>query len=455
MWVLPVSRRDLVDLLTPRAGGRSLGALEEQRPSFEVVRSGRMVAVWPHDPDDYGRMPTMLITGEGESQDVMAWLSTYVRDFRPFTAYCRVVERPIAEKFLQRSGAPTLNRMEGVSAGLILGESLMHARGRSSILDLPFSAYSATLSHAISRTYAQTGVAIPLEQIAELWSQARELSGQGALVSPNSILAVWSAALGISRRNAHSKSLFGSSDILTHAWMEISSRGELPEVLWNELVEGYWDLQTMRPILSMPREQRVHMIDMALHMLVSQRGDEDRRSFLAGYFTSLLGPGTLDHADFLAPVVPVLPMSYLWYGLFAGVNPRGDALPVGNPLARRIIRDLTIPDRLIDRPRCDIALEEMRMLGSPEIALKMTSKAGRLDIDILPGVTTSVRWPPHEIPDEQEKKQHREMEARHLLAELDEYAMRSRHLAERLREVLWLEEPERQPSAKKKRGGKG
>lgn len=144
----------------------------------------------------------------------------------------------------------------------------------------------------------------------------------------------------------------------------------------------------------------MHLIDMALKMLVSGRGDEERRSFLAGYFTSLLGPGTLDHADFLTPVESALPTSYLWYGLFAGINPRGNALPVGNPLARRIIRDLTIPDRLIDRPRCDVALEELRMHGSPESILKMTSKAGRLDIDILPGVTTSVRWPPHEVPEE-------------------------------------------------------
>lgn len=453
MWVLPVNRRQLVDLLTPRANGRSVGAIEERRPSFDIVRSDRMVAVWPSNPDEFGQMPTAIITGDGERLDVMAWLSTYVRDFRPFTAYCRVVERPIAEKFLQFPEAPTLNTMEGICAGLILGESLMHARGRSSILDLPFSAYSATLSHAISRTYAQTGGAIPLEVVAELWGLARKITGQGALVPPSAILSVWSAALGMSRHFGQTKSLFNSSDILTHSWMELASRGELPDVLWYELVEGYKELDSMRPILSMPREQRVHMIDVALHMLSTGRGDEERRSFLAGYFTSLLGPGTLDHADFLTPVAQLLPTAYLWYGLFAGINPKGDALPVGNPLARRIIRDLTIPDRLADRPRCDIALEELKMHASPESILKMTSRAGRLDIDILPGVTTSVRWPPHEMPEELDMKRHRDMEALHLLMEMDDYAMRHRHLTERLREVLRLGETE-QPPAKKKRGGK-
>jgi hypothetical protein len=251
----------------------------------------------------------------------------------------------------------------------------------------------------------------------------------------------------------HAKSLFSSSDILTHSCMQLASQGEWPDVLWHELVEGYKELDSMRPILSMPRERRVHMIDMALRILSTGRGDEERRSFLAGYFTSLLGPGTLDHADFLTLVAPILPTAYLWYGLFAGINPKGDALPVGNPLARRIIRDLTIPDRLVDRPRCDIALEELRMHGSPESILKMTSKVGRLDIDILPGVTTSVRWPPQEMPEEPGMKRHRDIEARHLLMEMEEYAMRHRHLTERLREVLRLGDIE-QPPVKKKRDGK-
>jgi hypothetical protein len=136
------------------------------------------------------------------------------------------------------------------------------------------------------------------------------------------------------------------------------------------------------------------------------------------------------------------------------INPKGDALPVGNPLARRIIRDLTVPDRLIDRPRCDVALEELTMHGSPENILKMTSKAGRLDIDILPGVTTSVRWPPHEAFEGPEMMRHRDVEARHLLMEMDDYAKRHQHLTERLREVLRLGEAEEQPPIKKKRGGK-
>jgi len=454
MWVLPINRRELVDLLSAQNGSVP-GAVEEVRPYFDIVRSDKLVAVWPADPTEFGRMPTAIIVPEGVRKDTLAWLSTYVRDFRPFTAYCRVVERPIAEQFLSGPAAPSLSRAEGICSGLILGESLMHARGRASILDLPFTAYSATLSHAIARTFALTGGSIPQEMIAQLWTQAREITGQnGLIVSPNVILSVWSVALGMSRHTAPPRSLFASSNILTAAWTEWTSSGQLRDPLWHDLVEGYPDLDRMRDLLSIPREQRVQLIDMALRSLVlSVKGDDERRSFLAGYFTSLLGPGTLNHADFLEPVASMLPASYLWYGLFAGINPRGDALPVGNPLARRIVRDLTIPDRIIDRPSCDVAIEELSMHGSAENLLKMTSKAGRLDIDILPGVTTSVRWPPHDALNAQDFRRDRELEAGHLLMEMEETTARWQHLTGRLRDVLRLGDDERQQPPKKKRGG--
>ena len=219
--------------------------------------------------------------------------------------------------------------------------------------------------------------------------------------------------MGFPGHAVQAQTLFEPANILGAAWAELNSAGEIRDPVWHRLIEGYPDLDRMRNLIEVPREQRVQAIDVALRMLLSsKRGDEERRGFLAGYFTSLLGPGTLDHADFLAPVVTAFPTAYLWYGLFAGANPRGDALPTGNPLARRIVRDLTIPDRLVDRPRCDVALEELAMHAAVENLLRQTAKAGRLDIDILPGVTMSVRWPPHDGLGEDESRRQPETRRR-------------------------------------------
>jgi len=456
MWILPVTRRELVDLITPRHGGDVRGAVEENRLSFDIVNVDVMAALWPARPGEFGRLPAAIIVPEGSQRDTLAWLSTYVRDFRPFTAYCRVVERPIAEQFLKGPSAPYLQGNEGICSGLILGEALTHARGRASILDLPATAFSATLSHAISRTFALTGGLVPFDTIARLWTQAREITGQNGLgVPPNMILSVWAVALGMPVHSTQTRTLFEPANVLAAAWSEITKVGEVRDPVWHSLVEGYPDLERMRGLLEMPREQRVQMIDGALRLLVSSRRDADeRRSFLAGYFTSMLGPGTLDHADILAPVSSLLPTAYLWYGLCAGVNVRGDALPVGNPLARRIARNLTIPDRLVDRPRCDVALEELVMHGLGDNPLRLTAKAGRLDIDILPGVTTSVRWPPQESPNQDDLRRGWEVDVQNLLVEMEEITMRWHHLTERLRDVLRMAESDRQPPSRRKRGGK-
>jgi hypothetical protein len=114
---------------------------------------------------------------------------------------------------------------------------------------------------------------------------------------------------------------------------------------------------------------------------------------------------------------------------------------------------LTLPDRLIDRPRCDVALEELVLIGSIESNLRLTAKAGRLEIDILPGVTTAVRWPPHDIQNEDEMRRNRDKEIQQTIADMQDTAMRWLNLSERLRDMLRKGE-NRSPTPNRKRGGK-
>jgi len=448
MWILPVTRRDLVDLISPRQKA-VVPILEEHRPTLGAIRPDGIAAIWPAHPSEFGQLPTAIVVPEESCRDILAWLTTYVRELQPFTAFCRVVERPVADRFLEGPVVPHLHGVEGICSGLILGEALTHAHGRASILDLPVTAYSATLSHVISRTFALTGGLIPLESIGNLWYQAREITGQnGMRINPDLILSVWAIAL----ETPPSFPLFGSSEILSVTWSELKATGGISESLWRELTDGFPNLDRMRTLIELPREQRIQMFDVALRVLANtgREGDE-RRSFLAGYFTNLLAPGSIDHADILAPFAKLFPTAYLWYGLCAGVNMRGESLPVGNPLARRIVHDLTIPDRLIDRPRCDVAIEELAMLGSMKNLLRLTAKAQRLDIDILPGVTVAFRWPSHEMANENEddRQRDRQMEAEQLLSEMDEITMRCQHLSERLHATMNLNKGK--PNSRRKR----
>lgn len=457
MWLQPVTRRDLVDVLTPRKGYMAPTAVEEHRPSIDTVRPDDMAVIWPARPDEFGQIPTALVIPDGSRRDTLAWLATYVRDFKPFTAFCRVVERSLADRFISRSRIPSVQGIEGVYSGLVLGEALAHSRGAVGTLGLPTTAYTATLSHAIGRTVALVGDLVQQDYITRLWSQARELTHQPSLmIPPTAIQAVWAMVIGLSDQ-VPPRTLFETGDLLASAWRDYSKNGVIREAIWRGLTEGLPDLVPLSALPGLPREQRVEAVELALRLLMSQRVQTDeRRAFLAGYFTSLLAPGTLDLADLLSPIAGVLPMVYVWYGLFAGTSAKGDALPTGNPLARRLVRDLSVPDRLIDRPRCDIALEELAIFPSVENILKMTGEPGRLAVDIMPGVTVSVRWPPQAGVQEDEMRKEREEREKHfLLAEMEDMAMRQRALVDRLRMALAGEDDRRSSSAsKRKRGGK-
>lgn len=453
MWQLPLSRRELVEALSPR-GWNPSRAFQESRPSLDMVRPDQVVAVWPMSPTEFGPLPTTLVVHDGEQRDTLAWLATYVRDLRPFTAFCRVVERSTAERFLSGPSSPHLNEREGMFAGLVLGESLAHSQGRSSTVSLPATAYSATLSHAIGRAFALTGGSIATDDVARRWSRARETTGQSALGVPvAAIVSVWSVALGTANTTSKSRGLFDGLDLLRAAWADWSNTGAISDSIWTDLASGNPALGPMRSIQPLPREQRVEAVDAALRPLgAGHREHDERHAFLAGYCTSLVAPGTLEHADILLPVAASLPTAYLWYGLFAGTNTRGDSLPVGNPLARRIVREMTLPDRLVDRPRCDVALEELALASSADTSVRLTSRVGRLDVDILPGVTVPLRWPAREEPEGADGGRARERELQHLLTEMDEVGARWSFLRDRLRELMQLGEGGRALNLRRKRG---
>jgi len=454
MWVLPVTRRELLDLISSRQSPERIDAIEASGRFFDSMPPGEMVAIWPAHPREFGAMPATVVVPANGHREFLAWVATYVRDFRPFTSFCRVVELPIAERLLMAPPTPVLRQAEGVCVGLVLGEALAQSRGRTHLRDFPASTYPATLSYVLSRALAITGSPVLSETVISLWAHARDLASQSpTTVTPSKVAAIWSVPFGFPMDQRHARTLFETTDGVREAWHALTSSGEINEKVWEALTAGIPEFRPMRDMLRLPRERRLELVDAGLSLLASAGRKEDERwPFLAGYITSMLSPGTLDHAEVLAPAAGTLPTAFLWYGLFAGLGARGEGLSIGNPVARRIVRDLTAPDRLMDRPRCDISFEELAMIvpGERAHALKGT-RSGRLDVDLLPGVTMSVRWPPQEILVNEEVRHTRDAETQQLLFEMEDTAIRQRMLADRLRDTLGMKERHRPATTTKRK----
>jgi hypothetical protein len=456
MWMLSMTRRELLDLIMPPrqvgfpwASAPNLTKLEKPRPETAI-------AVWPSKPIERTSLPSAIVVPDGGSREFLAWATTYLRDFRPFTAFCRVVDYSLAQLFFSsNSEEPSLRGFEGICSGLVVGEALAQSRGRVSARELTPATCSATLSFAIGRTLAVVSNVVPPQLVCDLWAAAQGMTDQPSPhLMPSAVQAVWSTAIALmDGRFPVAGSNWGDPSVL-EASMDLRHIGEIGQHAWDGLTRDLPGLPPdIRKLTSLPREGRVGIVDMVLRDLIrSAPGKDERRSFLAGFITHLLGPGSFDHFDFLIPLLDVFHTSSMWYGLCAALSAR-ERLGAANSLSRRIVRDLLVPDRFVDHPRCDISLDEFMLFGSGASPNELiTSRAGRLDIDILPGVTTSVRWPRQGVSADEELKKVLGMELRRTLFEMEDTASRWGTLTERLRSLIEASEGSRPTSPK--RGGK-
>ena len=136
-------------------------------------------------------------------------------------------------------------------------------------------------------------------------------------------------------------------------------------------------------------------LDRTLQRLATVRSKDESIEFIAGFLTSLISPGTMDHIHVLLPYVEVLKASLLWYGLAAGSFGRSALQNYGGGLGRRILREATRRETLLDRPRCDIALQELEMVveSGTNIADVRTGISSALTVEITPCIDTVVPIP--------------------------------------------------------------
>jgi hypothetical protein len=149
-----------------------------------------------------------------------------------------------------------------------------------------------------------------------------------------------------------------------------------------------------------PREGRVVFFEQFASSLAELPAkDSALASFLCGFLASQIGPGTLDYTSLLAPYLEHYPTAFLWYGLCSGLQNRSSLYGFASGLGRRILREVLRKETLSDSPQCDIALPELEALTSNDTAAMdfRTGTQGVLTIEIIPLVTTSVRWPQKQV----------------------------------------------------------
>jgi len=194
----------------------------------------------------------------------------------------------------------------------------------------------------------------------------------------------------------------GKSDtdaIVTDSLHDLRREGRLSQDKWRSLLPQTNEADALWNAMEGPREGRVLAVENGIQVFgKGNKTTRSRRAFAAGYLASRVQPGTLDHLSLLFPIVPELRESLLWFGVCAGLVPETTADNYANGLGWLMRRELGRPSHWLERPSCDIALAEMKMLlesrdsGKPSF---QTASHGVLEVEILPLVTTHVRWSEH------------------------------------------------------------
>jgi len=388
MLTTEVDREGLLRLLGGGAEHRVVVVDSPSDLTDEAPRVGRLRLVWPEEPSRTDPLPTLIVTAKGEGKDFLAWASTYLEAYRPFTSLCRVIEPAWLPVIGRLTARPQLGAAECVAVALVIAEALSRGPGLVNLSKLSVRSCEATLSFCRSRATA-LGLKGAEQAVAEGWRLARETSRQPTRAATiDCIELVWSAATG--RTTGEGNADYGR---ILAACRMLQEKGELSSEALNEVLPGEPLVRSIVSRMAGTREERVIAFEETVRRLGSRSRTKDAEAqFFCGYVASRLNPGSLEYVDLVTSHLGSIPTLLLWYALCSGLHPQSRVLDEFGGLGRRLLRDILRPQSPLDRPDCDLAVEELRVLSVKGGAMQAIrpSSPSCLKVEIVPLVCSVV-----------------------------------------------------------------
>jgi hypothetical protein len=425
MWICSLSRRQFSEF-TRSSGGQFRDGKELRDLSEVPPLNGEQIALlWPRQPDQGIRMPTVILVGDDYRREFFAWALTYLPELRPLTSFTRVVTKTEAQRYERAVDSQPVYAWQDACLGLILGEASSYAATTGTARQMSLSGCASTYSFVMTSAWLR-GISGPdVGNIGNQWARARLLTKQSALVPSAEQLALpW----GVLR------TLGAPGD--TGDWVKSRPEADVAQILraCDDLgrtgeVRGatIWETDGEQAESSLgravTREERVARFETAARRAVSEK---QRSSPLVGfqlaYMASQISPGTFEHFSLLLPYLASQPSILVWYGLIAGLTARAQNLKLGGGLGLRVLRDALQTEDWLSRPTCDVGFLELEILLSAENPLTdfRVGSQSQLCVELSPGVKTFLRWPPRvETPGDLFPDQGQTRELRDLVHEMN------------------------------------
>ncbi len=379
-------RQAIRGLDTDRQGFLELLSRRQVAPSRKRLgfvgrgRAGQLRLLWGQDRRDGDPMPSVIQCRASEMHDLLAWGATYLGDYRPWTAYCRVLpfEQPIPSG---ACGSPVTSAAQHVA--LVVAEAIIQTGQDPRRIET--TTYASTLSFVMARGLAVEQDPQQLSSLLERWkalvqiARSRRQARQGRVIAE-----VWSFALGL---DAPAPTLFETISSPVHrAVQTVQAEGEIPLALLAELFPPLGATPTWEAEMAGRMEQRVKF----LSHLAGSRAPEPGRSLVFGYLASKLADG-LDHWRLCLQAGP---SALLWYAWFAGERSPTAVFGAFGGIARLLRREIEAANDVLRSPSHDIAFDELALLAGedhPRLDFR-TRRATELRVELAPTVVATVSW---------------------------------------------------------------
>jgi len=341
-------------------------------------------------------MRPLIVVKERYLNEFLAFATTYIKTYSPFTAFFRVISE---RRFMQiqenlrwpsRGGSPVPHEL----VGIIMAEAFAQLGQKvANVGAIPLQACQATMSMSLLEHLHAGGNEADIGIVADHWiGTKRSFSDEDLFLPSESIAQFWQIIASVYVDPGPLPEHVLPYSIRT-ALESFVRRRELTEREWIAICEWEPRLSDQSlPILG-SREERLQSFDQIVAIAQSSKKLVGAlRDIVIGAAASFVANGSLNYFSLMREVAAVSPAAILWFAFFASLHRKSDVFTIGDALGRHLENRLFVNKSIFDRPTCDISLEELYVLGLSERALRFrTLQASSVVVEISPLVTGKFR----------------------------------------------------------------
>ena len=378
---------------------------QRQRYSAASLRKGMVnrfcAIVYSPKNSEAAEAGLVLVVDQARYRDFFAFISTYVTEYSPLSAYYRVLS---SDHLALLDADPNFGfvdeehfrRLIGFT-GVAIAEAAIYVQGRGYddgkglTVTTVMASYSAVVLQGLF-----AGPNVNISEIGRKWVAFRSMvGGEKLALPPERIERFWD----IVRAAFFSSSPGGRGDdreLLIRNLRRVIETGRVDDELLFEFLERVPELNLKLSRLRGPREERARTIREAVEVLSeSRRIDGELRDALVGLLLSILGDGSFKFLSLALSNATMLPMAPMWFAAWSGAQRSTDMMTFNSGLGRRLVRDLYVNKDRFSVPVDDISLEELQ-IAAPHLDALPRAFPNSLSVEIYPNVSS--RQGLHKLP---------------------------------------------------------